>query len=96
MPQFVVVMEGTGIKVPSVPEPIVGFLTTRKVKAVDQDEAIKKARNVVLQDWTDGEYQASNIGALPDLQIDSVRRLGLIEGVFSRVPNSGYTFYRDG
>ncbi len=93
MPTFVVVVEGTGIKVPSVPEPIIGFMTTRRVTAADEDSAIAKAKRLILDDWRSSEYGGANIGNTPSLKIDSIRSQGLLERMFSRVPTKGYTFY---
>ncbi len=93
MPSFVVVVEGTGIKVPSVPEPIIGFMTTRRVTAADEDSAVDKAKRMILDDWQSSEYGTANIGDTPTLKIDSIRSQGLLERVFSLVPTKGYTFY---
>ena len=93
MSYFKVVLSGTGIKVPSVPEPIIGFYTTRCVKASDAELAIEIAKKSILEEWKDGEYKDSNIGQLPNLEAEEVQKIGFLSRMFSQNPNRGYTFY---
>ena len=72
---------------------MIGFATTRCVKAPDEETAIEIAKQSILKEWKDGEYKQSNIGGLPVLEIEEVRKIGLLSRLFSRYPNKGYTFY---
>ena len=93
MSYFAVVLTGTGIKVPSVPEPVIGFFTTRCVKASDAESAAEIAKRIVLREWEEGEYKQSNIGQLPALETEEVHEIGFLSRFFSKRPNKGYTFY---
>ncbi len=93
MRTFVVVVEGTGITMPSVPEPIIGFFTARRVKATDEQSAFEEAKRLILEEWQSGEYLDANMGDIPTLKVDSIRSLGFLERLFSRVKYKGYTFY---
>lgn len=95
MPTYVAVVEGTGIKIPAVPEPIIGFFATRRVRAADERSAVYLAEQLILEEWRSSDYGAANIGQSPRLRIDSIRTQGLLERTFSRVPNTGYTFYSE-
>jgi len=81
------------VKVPSVPEPIVGFYTTRFVNARDKGSAIEIAKEKVLAEWKVGDYHKSNIGSLPRLEIEEVKKIGFVSSLFSRHPRNGYTFF---
>lgn len=93
MPTFVVVLEGEGINMPSVPEPIIGFVTTRRVKASDEMSAIEEAKRLIINEWRSDLCRDANIGDIPTLEINSIRCLGFFERLLSRAPNKGYTFY---
>ena len=93
MATYSVIVAGTGIKVPSAPDPIIGFVTTRRVRAVNEDMAAKAAKELLLQEWQTSEYKTTNIGSEPMLEIEEVRKLNLFEKIFSRAPTKGYSFY---
>ena len=93
MSYFSVLIVGTGIKIPSVPDPMIGFATTRCVRALDEESAVEIAKKSILKEWKDGEYKQSNIGPLPTLETEEVRKIGLLSRLFSKYPNKGYTFY---
>jgi hypothetical protein len=93
MPTYSVILVGTGIKVPSIPDPIIGFVTTRRVNAPNEENACERAMRVVEVEWASGEYRDANIGSEPRLDIEEIRRLGLFARFFSRAPTKGYTFY---
>lgn len=96
MASYYVMMSGTGISVPSEPDPVIGLFTSRKVRASSAEKAIRKAKDVVLAEWMkDGEYAEVNNGELPDLVIEEYRKLGLLESFFPRFPTRGYTFYQN-
>jgi hypothetical protein len=71
--------------------PIIGFYTTRHVKASSAEAASEKVKDVVLSDWRSGVYAQANHGNLPELTIKSVDKIRFIDAL--RSPNAGYTFY---
>jgi hypothetical protein len=93
MPHYRVMLHGTGIHVPgnSGAPPIIGFYTTRVVRASSEAEAAHAAKSVVTAQWQSGEYAESNTGGLPQLRIESVARTGFFRGMLFR--NGGHTFY---
>ena len=97
MPYFQVRLEGSGVSVPVEGEadPIIGFFTTRVVRADDEERALALAREVVLADWRGGgEFAQQNQGTLPVLSADDpVSHLGFLRGLFGR-RRTGYAFYR--
>jgi hypothetical protein len=89
-------MEGTGIEVPCPEdggEPIIGFFTTRLVKARTVDEAEGKAKEMVLSDWTVGEYASINQGGTPALKVDTVYSASWWQSL--KYKNTGHTFYTE-
>ena len=94
MAYFSVVVNGEGISVPSstTGEEIIGFYTTRWIKAASADEAKSVAIDLVMSDWTEGEYAESNRGESPRLSVDSISQVSLIKYLW-RQPGSGHTFY---
>jgi hypothetical protein len=96
MPTYVVVVEGSGFRLPSAPEPIVGFMASRRVRAINEQSAIDEAKRLIIDEWHSSGYEAENIGDLPSLTVDSVWSQGLLQRVFSRVPKKGYTFFSRG
>ena len=93
MPYFRVLLEGTGIDIPSENNdpPIVGFFTTRIVEASTGAEAESKVKEMILSDWSLGKYAEANIGRLPILSINSVEDSDFFESL--RFKNKGYIFY---
>jgi hypothetical protein len=87
-------MGGTGIEVPCLEdgeEPITGFFTTRLVKASSIAEAEEIAKEMVLRDWTSGEYASTNRGAPPVVRIEAAHETSWWR--LFRFRNTGYTFY---
>ncbi len=93
MPYFQIMLSGEGISVHSEDEvtKVIGFFTTRVVNAETKEAAVRMAKNLVMSEWLEGKYAASNTGNLPNLGIESVSSLSLLKGLFSKP--KGYTFY---
>ena len=95
MGHFNVIFHGVGITLPSdsAPEPIIGFYTTRRVRAASPEEAVAVARNLVLTDWTGtGKYASANRGSVPELSVEEVFPVPLMARMFGPRPG-GYVFY---
>jgi hypothetical protein len=64
MPYFRVRLSGAGISYPFVEsgdDPVIGFFTTRLVRASDLHDAHSVAKKLVLSEWEPGgSYAASN------------------------------------
>lgn len=86
-------LHGTGIRVPSQDseQDMIGFYTTRLVRAPTEEIAVQKACGVVKTQWTTGSYAHSNKGPLPELSLEWVRRTSLLDLFFFKA--TGYTFY---
>jgi hypothetical protein len=93
MPYFKVMLHGTGIYIQTEKplETIIGFYTTRLVRAKTDADAITKAKANVETEWVSGKYSKSNNGIAPQLSVESVFRSGLFEWL--RFNNSGHSFY---
>ena len=92
MPYFRVLMNGEGISVSSSGDQIIGFYTTRWVKADVPEEAEDLAKKLVLRDWTNGEYAEVNEGDPPRLSVESIVSVGLFNYLWNR-RGKGYSFY---
>jgi len=92
MPYYCVVMNGEGISVPSAGDDIVGFYTTRWVKAEGSEGAEEIAKQLVLLDWTEGEYADVNKGDPPIMTVDSVSPVSFLKYLW-RQPGKGHAFY---
>ncbi len=95
MPYFNVMVYGKGINMPfeGTPDPVIGFLTTRRVKAESFERAQVVACALVLCEWQgDGAYAALNRGAVPTLQVEECWEIGWFEALTKRKPD-GYTFF---
>ena len=94
MSYFKVILSGRGIDLPFDGASVVGFLTTRLVRAADLPEAESQAIELVLSEWQPGgTYAGTNRGSLPSLAIEQSFPVGFLAGIFGRKP-SGYSFYR--
>ena len=95
MPFFKVRISGAGIEYPFVDggDPVIGFFSTRAVRARHIEHAHQLAQEAVLSEWRPGgRYATDNRGAVPALVVEESWPVGLIEGIFGRKPG-GYTFY---
>jgi hypothetical protein len=91
---FRIMLGGTGIDIPSDEKngpPIIGFFTARLVMAATAAEAEKRAKDMVLSEWSSGEYARANKGSMPILTVESVQESSLSEKLRSK--NKGYSFY---
>jgi hypothetical protein len=94
MSYFKVILSGRGIDLPFDGASVVGFFTTRLVRAADLPTAESQAIELVLSEWRPGgTYAGTNRGSLPALTIEQSFSVGFLAGVFGRKP-SGYSFYR--
>lgn len=93
MPHFKVMLSGREIDLPFDGTPVVGFFTTRLVRAADLSAAEQQAKGLVLLEWQPGgTYAATNRGSAPTLKVEESFPVGFLAGIFGRKP-SGYTFY---
>lgn len=96
MPLFNVLVTGRGILLApdgGSGEPVIGFVTTRTVRAKDETAAEVAARESARSEWApNGDYYAANSGEMPAITVNEVWRIGLIEGLFGP-KRYGYTFY---
>ncbi|MDI4635540.1 hypothetical protein J7U46_20925 [Pelomonas sp. V22] len=96
MPYFQVMLHGADVLIPDEnPEnAIVGFYTTRIVRAANEEAAELAACAMVQAQWLEPEYKSNNIGGPPQLKIESVQRSSFI--AWLRFRNTGHTFYGPG
>lgn len=94
MAYFSVVMNGEGISVSS-SDPdndIVGFYTTRWVKAQNVEDAKQLAIGLVARDWTEGEYAGLVSESPPRITIEEINEVSLFTYLRRRL-GRGHTFY---
>jgi hypothetical protein len=93
MPYFSVMLHGEEINIPSEDgeDAIIGFYTTRLVKAETRQEAEIKAKEMITKEWSTGPYAMSNKGSLPKLRIETITDKTFFDSL--RVKNKGYAFY---
>ena len=93
MGYFRILLHGDGIRVegedPS--RPIVGFYTTRMVRATSEVEARQKAIEAVRLQWTTGAEAKSNKGGAPSLKVEEASPAKFLQGLLFR--DTGHTFY---
>ncbi|MFL6628540.1 MAG: hypothetical protein ACJ8G1_19020 [Vitreoscilla sp.] len=96
MSYFRVQLHGKGIILSgsSADRPLVGFYTTRVVKASSTADAVDVASQSVLAQWAgDGSYVHSNRGSIPQLSVEWIRHDTFLSALFFRA--TGYCFYWD-
>jgi len=88
-------MHGEGIHIAGTvhAKPIIGFYTTRVVKAESRIAAEEKAKGHLSKEWASEPYVSSNSGALPTLIVESVKEVRFFDWLRSK--NRGYSFYVD-
>ena len=94
MPYFRVQLHGTGICIDGVggAPPIVGFYTTRIVRAESQEDAVEVAAQAVTTQWITGAgYAKNNRGTPPMLSVEWVRNDTFLGSLLFR--GVGHTFY---
>lgn len=93
MAYYRVLLEATGIKVVDLYDgpPVVGFFTTRIVRAESVKAAEEAAKAMVLADWTEGEHAALNQGGVPRLRTEAVYASSWWQHL--RFRNHGHTFF---
>lgn len=95
MPYFKVRLLGQGIlySVEGAPAPVIGFYTTRMVRAKTAEKACLVAEDEVLSEWrAGGVYATGNQGEIPTLTAEACWPVGTLTGMFGRRP-MGYSFY---
>ena len=95
MPYFMVRLMGKGVSYAAIDggDPMIGFYTTRLVRAPDHLQAHNAANEDVLAEWRPGgQFAEGNTGALPSLVVDDSWPISLLSGIFRRRP-SGYSFW---
>lgn len=93
MPFFNIMLNGEGILIPTErPEhAIVGFYTTRIVRAANAQEAGRAACAMVQRQWLSPAFTSNNTGGEPRLAIESIQRTTFWAWLRSR--NTGHSFY---
>jgi hypothetical protein len=93
MPYFKIMLSGDGISIPleGGGDPIIGFFTTRVVRAEATEAAVTKAKKLVISEWKEGAYAAANMANVPSLNTETAVRVGYLTGIFSKP--KGYTFF---
>jgi hypothetical protein len=95
MPYFKVRLSGAGISYPfeNSSDPVIGFFTTRMVRAPSLESAHHAAKELVLSEWRPGgQYASGNSGSVPKLAVDESWTVSFLSGIFGHNP-AGYTFY---
>lgn len=94
MPYYRVLLHGTRIQVPG-PDasdpPIVGFYATRIVRGVSEQDAVQQAKARVSAEWSTPAYAGTNLGDLPMLDVEWVRRTTFLDSLM--FSNKGHVFY---
>src|SRR5437867_258919 len=93
MPYYRVMLHASGIRVPVAGSvrPIIGFYTTRLVRAASEAQAAHKATENVSAQWATPEYSQTNLGGPPELIVESVSRATFLDSL--RFRGTGHSFY---
>ena len=92
LPYFRVRLEGRGIALPIDDDTaVIGFITTRVVRANSEIDAAAAAKGMIREDWSNGDYASANKGGFPIITIEWTRRDAFLDAL--RFKNGGYTFY---
>jgi hypothetical protein len=91
MPKYSVILEGKNFPILSDGKTeLLGFMTTRKVKARDLEEAEFKAVELIKQDSSLMASLDQNHEANPEIHLDSIYALKW----WNKLGGKGYTFYK--
>jgi hypothetical protein len=95
MGYFRVLLHGSGIRVEGgeLSRPIIGFYTTRMVRAASEGEAQVIAMESVRMQWATGAEAKCNQGDAPALKVEEVSPAKLLQGLLFR--NKGHSFYSE-
>ncbi|WP_394672581.1 hypothetical protein [Limnobacter sp.] len=70
---------------------LIGFYTTRLVRASSEEEAERRAHAKVGSQWRTAEYARNNLGAPPELSTEWIRRTSFLDLFFFTA--TGHAFY---
>lgn len=86
LPCSKVLLSGSGIDLPfDDDDAVIGFFTTRLIRAADLASAEALARELVLSEWRPGgTYAQANRGAIPALFTEQAFPVGCLQGAFGR------------
>ena len=93
MPFFRVLLHGKDVHIPAAGSavPIIGFYTTRVVRAASYETAEAAAIALVSAEWSKPPLSKQNKGAAPALKVEQVSQVTLLKAL--RAKNRGFTFY---
>jgi hypothetical protein len=93
MPYFRVILQGRGVHIPATGEveAIVGFYTTRVVRADSAQRAEAVAAEMVSNEWATPPLSTQNKGKAPELVVEQVFMVSALKALTTR--NKGFTFY---
>ena len=95
MPFYRVLIEGKNLNVPGQhgTRAIVGFFTTRVVRATTSEEAERKAISAVRSEWQKPKFKNQLGGRSLDLAVSEVGESSFLRWL--KAPNRGHTFFSD-
>jgi len=73
-------------------DPIIGFYTTRLLRAETESDAATAAKTLVAEEWSKPPLRDINVGSSPRLSVDAVERIGRLIYLASG-SGKGFTFY---
>ena len=90
---YAVRVEATGIDILGEdPErPIVGFFATRMVRSQGPEEAGRRVTEMIIADWSIGEWAKVNRGNIPSLKVDEIWKVSFWRRL--RFRNRGHVFF---
>ena len=93
MPYFRVIIQGKGMHIaPAVGgDAMIGFYTTRAVRAKSAKAAETAALALVSDEWAKPPLSRQYTGRSPELGIEQVHSVSILKALLTR--NKGYTFY---
>jgi hypothetical protein len=90
---YAVRVEANGIEIQGEDpkRPIVGFFATRMVRAQTSEEAERLVAEMIIADWSRGEWALVNRGSIPILSVDEVWVVSLWRWLWFK--NRGHVFF---